>query len=96
MGIFDSLFKKNAGSGQDKPAGQNKPVKASKSVDIEARFERIRSAISGTMSNFFVAKDRYHNNRIVGVKVCDSDKVHFFESRFKGLKKPSEVKSPSS
>ncbi len=90
MGIFDSLFKKNAGAGQEKPAGQDKPVKASKSVDIEARFERIRSAISGTMSNFFVAKDRYHNNRIVGVKVCDSDKVHFFENRFKGLKKPSE------
>jgi serine/threonine-protein kinase len=42
------------------------------------------------MSNFFVAKDRHHDNRIVGVKLCDSDKVQFFESRFKGLNKPSE------
>lgn len=74
MGLFDNLFKKNA----------------SKSVDIEARFERLRSAISGTMSNFFVAKDRQNGNRIVGVKLCDSDKVDFFESRFKGLNKPSE------
>ena len=42
------------------------------------------------MSNFFVAKDRQNGNRIVGVKLCDSDKVDFFESRFKGLNKPSE------
>jgi len=96
MGIFDSLFKKNAGGGKDKPPGTSKPAakekstKASKSVDIEARFERLRSAISGTMSNFFVAKDRHHDNRVVGVKLCDSDKVQFFESRFKGLNKPSE------
>lgn len=60
------------------------------SVDVEARFERLRSAVSGTMSNFFVAKDRDRNNEIVGVKLCDAEKVAFFESRFKGLKKPSE------
>lgn len=59
-------------------------------VDIELRFERVRSAISGTMSNFFVAKDRDHDNRLVGVKLCDIEKVEFFESRFKGLNKPSE------
>lgn len=59
-------------------------------VDVEARFQRLRSAVSGTMSNFFVAKDRDHNNRIVGVKLCDLEKVTFFESRFKGLNKPSE------
>ncbi len=90
MGIFDSLFKKNAGGEAGKQAEKPKSLKASKSVDIEARFERLRSAISGTMSNFFVAKDRYNDNRVVGVKLCDSDKVQFFESRFKGLNKPSE------
>jgi len=90
MGIFDSLFKKNAGGEAGKQAEKPKSLKASKSVDIEARFERLRSAISGTMSNFFVAKDRNNNNRVVGVKLCDSDKVQFFESRFKGLNKPSE------
>ena len=84
MGIFDSLFNKKSSGGNEKSH------KATKSVDMEARFERIRSAISGTMSNFFVAKDRDHGQRIVGVKLCDSDKVQFFESRFKGLNKPSE------
>ncbi len=59
-------------------------------VDVEARFERIRSAVSGTMSNFYVAKDRDRNGEIVGVKLCDAEKVKFFESRFKGLNKPLE------
>ena len=58
-------------------------------VDVETRFERLRSAVSGTMSNFFVARDR-DRKEIVGVKLCDAEKVKFFESRFKGLNKPSE------
>lgn len=74
MGLLDKFFKREG----------------KKQVDVEARFERIRSAISGTMSNFFVAKDRFNDNKIVGVKLCDVDKVEFFESRFKGLNKPSE------
>ncbi|AMV33039.1 Serine/threonine-protein kinase PrkC [Pirellula sp. SH-Sr6A] len=78
MGFFDKLFKKNEAAASNKR------------VDVGDRFERIRSAVSGTMSNFFVAKDRYNENRIVGVKLCDIDKVEFFESRFKGLNKPSE------
>ena len=41
------------------------------------------------MSNFYVANDRVRKE-IVGVKICDADKVAFFESRFKGLNKPSE------
>lgn len=86
MGIFDKLFNKKPASGGE----SGKVAKASKSVDIEGRFERLRSAISGTMSNFFVAKDRQNDNRVVGVKLCDTDKVEFFESRFKGLNKPSE------
>ena len=75
MGLFDKFF----GKSEDKNR-----------ADIELRFERIRSAISGTMSNFFVAKDRFNNNEIVGVKLCDIDKVEFFEARFKGLNKPTE------
>lgn len=82
MGFLDKLFKRDAGTASSAPS--------SKRVDIEARFERIRSAISGTMSNFFVARDRENNNQIVGVKLCDVDKVEFFEARFKGLNKPSE------
>ena len=75
MGLLDKLFGKS---------------EVNNRADIELRFERIRSAISGTMSNFFVAKDRLNDNAIVGVKLCDIEKVEFFESRFKGLKKPSE------
>jgi eukaryotic-like serine/threonine-protein kinase len=74
MGLLDKFFKSEG----------------NKRVDVEARFQRIRSAISGTMSNFFVAKDRFNENKIVGVKLCDIDKVEFFESRFKGLNKPTE------
>ncbi len=76
MGLFDKL------------SGLFKSGKTG--VDIDLRFERIRSSVSGTMSNFYVAKDREHNNKIVGVKICDPEKVAFFESRFKGLNKPSE------
>ena len=75
MGLLDKLF----GKSED-----------NKRADIELRFERIRSAISGTMSNFFVAKDRFNNNEVVGVKLCEIEKVEFFENRFKGLNKPSE------
>jgi len=59
-------------------------------IDVELRFERVRSAVSGTMSNFYVAHDRERNNEIIGLKLCDPEKVEFFESRFKGLNKPSE------
>ncbi len=72
----------------DKISGLFKTEKGN--VDIELRFERLRSSISGTMSNFYVARDRENKNKIVGVKVCDPEKVTFFESRFKGLHKPSE------
>ncbi|HUP78441.1 MAG TPA: serine/threonine-protein kinase [Pirellula sp.] len=75
MGLFSRLFGKREDN---------------KRADIELRFERIRSAVAGTMSNFFVAKDRLNNDRTVGVKLCDTEKVEFFENRFKGLKKPSE------
>ncbi len=46
--------------------------------------------MTGTMANFFVAKDHAHNDRLVGVKILDIEKMELFESRFKGLKKPSE------
>lgn len=58
-------------------------------VNIDVRFERLRSSVSGTMSRFFVARDK-ETGQLVGVKLCDVEKVNFFESRFKGLGKPSE------
>ncbi len=58
-------------------------------VDVRSRFEVLREAISGTMSEFYKARDR-QNGRIVGLKILDAAKTAVFESRFKGLKKPTE------
>ena len=58
-------------------------------LDVDERFERLRSAISGTMSNFYMARDRETKN-IVGLKIAKKDKLESFEARFKGLNKPSE------
>ncbi len=80
MGLFDKLKGMMGGGGG--------PAKR-RVCDIESRFERLRSAVSGTMSNFIVARDR-ENDKIVGVKLCDIEKVNFFESRFKGMNKPTE------
>ena len=81
MGLFDKLKGMMGGGGSG--------AARRRVCDIEARFERLRSAVSGTMSNFIVARDR-ENDKIVGVKLCDIEKVNFFESRFKGMSKPSE------
>ncbi|WP_419194722.1 serine/threonine protein kinase [Novipirellula herctigrandis] len=64
-------------------------LKATSRINVEARFERTRTSAVGTMCTFFVAHDR-ENNRTVGVKLLDIEKMELFESRFKGLNKPSE------
>jgi eukaryotic-like serine/threonine-protein kinase len=58
-------------------------------TDIAMRFELLSEGFVGTMSRFYKARDRKHD-RIVGLKLCDSEKTALFESRFAGLKKPSE------
>jgi serine/threonine protein kinase len=58
-------------------------------VDISARYEILREAVSGTMSNFHMARDR-ETGQIVGLKILDKAKTDFLESRFRGLKKPTE------
>jgi hypothetical protein len=58
-------------------------------VDVRGRYEFLREAISGTMSKFYMARDR-ESGQIVGLKILDPAKTLAFESRFKGLKKPSE------
>ena len=57
--------------------------------DVQARFEILKEAISGTMSKFYKARDR-ELDKVVGLKVCDFDKTEFFENRFTGLEKPQE------
>ena len=63
--------------------------KGAPKLDVHKRFELLRTAISGTMSNFYMARDR-DTSEIVGLKLCDSDKVNAFENRFRGLSKPNE------
>jgi eukaryotic-like serine/threonine-protein kinase len=58
-------------------------------VDVSARFEILREAISGTMSSFHLARDIKNGNQ-VGLKLLDPEKTAAFEARFKGLNKPSE------
>jgi serine/threonine-protein kinase len=63
----------------------------SRRVDLGERFELVREAVYGTMSNFHMALDRT-SDQIVGLKILDPVKTAAFEARFKGLKKPSEGK----
>jgi serine/threonine-protein kinase len=58
-------------------------------VDVAERFQIVREAVSGTMSNFFMVTDRT-TGKTCGLKLLDPEKCAAFEARFKGLKKPSE------
>jgi serine/threonine-protein kinase len=60
-------------------------------TDIGERFQILREAINGTMSNFHMALD-HRNNKTIGLKILDTEKTQAFEARFKGLNKPSEGK----
>jgi serine/threonine-protein kinase len=58
-------------------------------LDVNARYELLREAVHGTMSNFYMARDR-KTGELVGLKICDLQKTEVFENRFTGLDKPSE------
>lgn len=58
-------------------------------VDLDRRFEILRDAVSGTMSNFHMARDR-ETDKVVGLKILDKAKTAALEERFRGLNKPSE------
>ena len=58
-------------------------------VDVQRRYEFLREAVSGTMSDFYMARDR-ETEQIVGLKVLDRTKTEALEARFKGLDKPTE------
>ncbi|WP_442483414.1 serine/threonine protein kinase [Aeoliella sp. SH292] len=64
-------------------------------VDVQKRYEYLREAVSGTMSEFYLARDR-QTDQLVGLKILDIDKTTALEARFKGLDKPSEGKIASS
>jgi serine/threonine protein kinase len=58
-------------------------------VSISSRFELLREAISGTMSAFYMARDRT-TDQIVGLKILDPEKTAALEARFVGIEKPKE------
>ena len=58
-------------------------------LDVHARFELEREAISGTMSKFYKARDR-QSGEIVGLKILDPQKTKALDARFQGLNKPTE------
>ena len=58
-------------------------------VDISRRYEIMRDAVSGTMSDFHMARDR-QTEQIVGLKILDKAKTDQLEMRFRGLNKPVE------
>lgn len=64
-------------------------------LNIQSRYELLREAISGTMSSFYMARDK-KSGEVVGLKILDKDKTSQFEGRFKGLKKPPEGQIASS
>lgn len=66
-----------------------KSILAGGKVDINSRYQILREAVSGTMSNFHMARDR-ETDQIVGLKILDKKKTEALEARFKGLDKPTE------
>lgn len=72
-----------------KPAKKNPTKKNPAKLDVATRFELDRHAFNGTMSQFRVARE-FSTGRTVGLKFLDVEKSKQFESRFVGLKKPSE------
>ncbi len=58
-------------------------------LNVQARFELLREAISGTMSKFYMARDR-ETDEIIGLKILDRAKTEAFEARFVGTSKPTE------
>ncbi|MEX0978006.1 MAG: serine/threonine-protein kinase [Pirellulales bacterium] len=63
--------------------------KASGRTNLRSRFELLREAISGTMSTFYMARDR-STKQVVGLKILDRAKTAALEERFVGIRKPKE------
>lgn len=61
----------------------------SEKLDVDERFSLLNTAVSGTMSSVFMAKER-DSDRVFGLKLCKMDMLEAFEARFKGLNKPTE------
>ena len=47
-------------------------------LDVQARFDLLREAVTGSMSSFYVARDR-QSDQVVGLKILDPQKTEQFE-----------------
>ena len=52
MGFLDKLFGGGGKSDDGTPAGKKSDKASKRRIDIDARFERMRTSVSGTMSAF--------------------------------------------
>jgi eukaryotic-like serine/threonine-protein kinase len=66
-----------------------KSLLSSHRLNVPNRFALLRAAISGTMADFYMAKD-LRTGEIVGLKILDPVKTASVEARLKGLHKPCE------
>lgn len=72
--------------------GFKKGIKFGKKLNVSERFLLKKEAISGTMSQFFMAEEK-GTGKLFGLKILDKEKTAQFEARFKifkGVKKPCE------
>jgi serine/threonine-protein kinase len=58
-------------------------------VQLERRYERLQESVTGTMSQFYKARD-HETGAVVGLKIIDPKKLEPIEGRYKGLGKPTE------
>lgn len=58
-------------------------------LTVRSRFELLREAVYGTMSEFYMAREK-RTGKTVGLKILDAEKTAAFEARFPGLNKPTE------
>ena len=58
-------------------------------MNVSKRFALLHEAVSGTMSNFYMARD-LETGKVVGLKILDAAKTAAVEARLRGLNKPSE------
>ena len=58
-------------------------------VQLDRRYERLQEGVSGTMSQFYKARD-HETGAIVGLKIIDPKKLEPIDARYRGLGKPSE------
>src|SRR5947208_15512274 len=62
-------------------------------IDVAERFELLREAISGTMSSFYMARDR-KTGKTVGLKILDPEKTEPFKPGSKGWKNRAKARTP--